>query len=336
MGAKIKKISIILLALVTSLGLALPVQATESVLVSGTVKTIDGDLVSGMTISFRPKESNEYSSVRVDALGKFVIQIPEGAYSVSVGTAPFSRSPLCITGEFEKNISKATSSFNVKLPRLKTFEAKFVDEAGTLLHWKSLTVYEFDYKAPENGDVQNASFKCGRAVVQPDLNVVPEGQVLTWRAFESATDELAKLGPFQPRYAISNGIGQDVVAPLPQIGWAEGKFTVVVKDIPKISISAKDLKVVKGKLSGFATFVEPQAFSELGLQRTFVVAIRELRAGKWLSWISSRGNTAVIAKGGRVLLSVDVSKYKGKSIQVIVRGSNFSSGNQLALIKVPK
>lgn len=327
-----KKVIALLIATVLSVGAVSPSLAADLVLVSGAVQTIDGAVIPNMLIQFSNKNTEEiFSGNKVDSKGKFALQIPAGNYRIYLS----SGNP-CITASFERNISTSASTIAVTLPRLKSYLFEFKDELGQLVPNVQLRGFPLQYLPPENVDISNATFSCGGFNLP--LNTFrksPVGEGLIFAGFESldgypSADQIDKA-----TFSFLSGLGQNLTESLPLSGFVDGKFSHTIRDLPRVKITAKNFKISKNILTGYANFSEAPLFESQVLSRTFQTSIRVNRGGKWTNWIKV-GRPVTPDKKGRVSVKVGVQFYKGTTIQVVVTGTNFTSSSQVAVVKVPK
>jgi hypothetical protein len=331
-----KKYLALFLTFVFWLNLGTLAKANDLVLVSGSVKTIDGIALDGLMMTFIAEGNRATNEVKVDSKGSFLAQLPAGKYSVFIRSVHMvSAKYPCINANFEKTISAGEPPFKVNLPRFKTYEFSFLNEEGTFVPGVRLGIRGFLYEVPENPDIIKPVFSCAYTSVNDSPPLV--GGKITWNAFQPYRDELvSNSGGSERAYSYLTGLGQTVVNQLPTQGWSEGKFSVNIKDLPKITVDAKSLKISKNKLSATGKFQEVPAFTGLAPERLFSTAIRISSNGKWTNWIKGTGKASSPDKNGKITYSVNVQFYKGKTIQVALVGRNFTAVNNQVQIKVPK
>lgn len=332
-----KKYLALLLSAVIWLNFGSSAKATDLVLVSGSVKTIDGIALDGLMMNFIAQGSRATNQVKIDSKGAFLAQLPAGKYSVFINSVNMvsSKHP-CINASFEKTISPGEPPFKVNLPRFKSYEFSFLNEEGTFVPGVRLGIRGFLYEVPENPDIIKPVFSCASHTVNDSPPLV--GGKIIWNAFQPYKDELASNGAAgtSKTFSYLTGLGQTVGDQLPTQGWSEGKFSVTIKDLPKITLDSKSLKISKNKLSATGKFQEVPAFTGLAPERLFSTAIRISSNGKWTDWIRGTGKASSPDKNGKVTYSVNVQFYKGKAIQVALVGRNFTAVNNSVQIKVPK
>lgn len=332
-----KKYLALFLTFVFWLNLGTLAKASDLVLVSGSVKTIDGIALDGLMMNFIADSTSSSTQVRVDSKGSFLAQLPAGKYSVYIRSVNIvsSKNP-CINASFEKTIALGEPPFKVNLPRFKSYEFSFLNEEGTFVPGVRLGIRGFLYEVPENPDIIKPVFSCASHGVNDSPPLV--GGKIIWNAFQPYKDELANNGAAgtSKSYSYSTGLGQTLGDQLPTQGWSEGKFSVTIKDLPKITMDAKSLKISKSKLSATGKFQEVPAFAGLAPERFFSTAIRISTNGKWTNWIQGTGKASSPDKYGKVTFSLNVQFYKGKTIQVALVGRNFTAVNNSVQIKVPK
>lgn len=331
-----KKLLALIFALVVSLNSVGSAMASDLVLVSGSVKTIDGIALDGLMMNFIAEGTRASNQVKIDSKGSFLAQLPAGKYSVFINSINMvSAKNPCINASFEKTISAGEPPFKVNLPRFKTYEFSFLNEEGTFVPGVRIGIKGFLYDVPENPDVIKPVFSCASYTVNDSPPLV--GGTIVWNAFQPYKDEMAsnQYGR-QNSFSYLTGLGQTVGDQLPTQGWLDGKFSVTIKDLPKITTNPKSLKITKNKLSAVGTFTEVPAFLGLAPERLFSTAIRISTNGKWTQWIKGTGKATAPDKNGKVSYSINVQFYKGKTIQVALVGRNFTAVNNATQIKVPK
>lgn len=328
-----KKYLALFLTFVFWLNLGTLAKANDLVLVSGSVKTIDGIALEGLTMNFIAEGNRSTNQVKIDAKGSFLAQIPAGKYFVYINS--INSKNRCINANFEKTISAGEPPFKVNLPRFKSYEFSFLNEEGAFVPGVQLSMRSFLYEVPENPDIIKPVFSCATYSMNNGSPLV--GEKIIWNAFEPYKDELTSNSiSRQKSFSYLTGLGQSVQDQLPTTGWSEGKFSVTIKDLPKITLDSKSLKISKNKLSATGKFQEVPAFTGLAPERLFSTAIRISTNGKWTDWIRGTGKASSPDKNGKVTYSVNVQFYKGKTIQVALVGRNFTAVNNSVQIKVPK
>lgn len=336
LGGLVKKLAALIASLALLLSGGIPAYSSDLVLVSGSVRTIDGFALDGLMMNFIAEGSRATNQVKIDSKGSFLAQLPAGKYGVFINSVNMvsSKHP-CLNASFEKSISAGEPPFKVNLPRFKSYEFSFLNEEGTFVPGVRLGIRGFLYEVPENPDIIKPVFSCASHTVNDSPPLV--GGKIIWNAFQPYKDELASNSiSRQKSFSYLTGLGQSVQDELPTMGWSEGKFSVTIKDLPKITMDAKSLKISKNKLSATGKFQEVPAFTGLAPERLFSTAIRISTNGKWSQWIKGTGKASSPDKNGKVTYSLNVQFYKGKTIQVALVGRNFTAVNNQVQIKVPK
>lgn len=331
-----KKLLSLLVATILSVAVITPASAAETVLVTGSVKTIDGIALPDLSIALTNRATNERSSVKVGVDGKFILQIPEGDYSGFISSASSPIKGLCLEGSFKKTITKNTSTLSVNLPSLRTFEFNFVDGAGNFVPGISMFSQFMSFKVPENSDIEAPYFSCSRAWPQFQPSAATQGSPIVWKSFELAEAPSGLNQTNRMTYKYLSGLGQSMSNSLLMEASIGSKYTTVLQDVPGIALGAKSLRPSKTALVGFATFTEAPAFVGLSVERTLKTSVRVLRKGKWSSWSLRIGKTGSVDANGRVSISIPTKGYAGSTIEVVVSGVNFNAASQVVRIKVPK
>lgn len=330
-----KKIVALLIAAFLTGGAFTSASAAELVIVSGSVKTIDGVVIPDLTVYLTGANGSTKVSTKVGSNGKFMLQVPEGDYSGYISTPSGSAGGICLNANIRRTLDRNNNTLDITLPRLMKYEFSFVNEFGDFVPGVSMVGMDLLFQKPANSETNAPYLSCNFAIPAFPRST-PVGGKISWSSLELVTPAASTSNRGQMTYSYTSGLGQKTTLAIPSDSWANEKITVLIKDIPQINLSAKSLKVSKSSLNGFATFTEASAFVGLGVERTLRTSVRVLRKGKWSPWTIQAGKTGTVDAKGQVSLNLPTKAYVGTSIEVVVSGVNFSAASQIVRIKVPK
>lgn len=296
--------------------------------VSGIVVTEDNQPVAFSGISFREKRSNSLGPITftsTDNDGRFLLQLPIGNYRVGLESYFKSGKSRCINGTFDYLVSETKNDLQITTPRFQDYGIEFLEAQSGLPVWSvSTQLSNIKYKSVESPGIGKVDFYCTQGI--------PPAVSAKWLAFE--VDGQGSSGD-RSSYQYESGIGQSVTTKLGQADWKSGKLVFSIPNLPSVKIQKSSVKVSNGKLQGLATFIESTELKQFQLDRKFRLTYRVNNGSRVTGWMTKKP-TFLLDSNNKVAFKLNVTFYKGTTIEFMVTGYNFSLGTNVLKVSVPK
>jgi hypothetical protein len=301
--------------------------ATNTSVVVGSLKSVDGQSVAKMSISFAEVKGNSIGNstfTRTDSQGRFVVQIPSGHYKVYVRTG--SSFTKCLNTSFLYQVSDARQELNILTPELKTYSFTFVGSDPRKIvgsvnpHFRNV---QFD--SIENPGLGKLDFSCESVSFanQPLFN---------WETFKIA-DQQKKEQFSGGRYSYQGATGQWIDTELPDGWWRTPNVIVKLPTVPIVEINKSSLRFSNGFVSGTAKFTESPELSEFGLERKFNVRFRETVRGQLRPWRSFHPRFT-LKSNGLVKFRVPAGLKGLSKLEIVLIGNDFATQSNLVTTKL--
>jgi hypothetical protein len=304
--------------------------ATSTSVVVGSLKSVDGQSVAKVNISFaevRGTTIGNSTFTETDSQGRFVVQIPTGSYRVYVRSSS-SINSKCLNTSFLYQVLETRQELNILTPQLQTYSFTFVGSDPSKIVG-SINPYfvNVQYESIENPGLGKLAFSCDRA----NLTNQP---LFTWQAFK-ISDEQKKEQSSGGRYYYQGATGQRIDTQLPDGWWRTPNVIVELPTVPTIEINKFSLKFSNEFVSGTAKFTESLELSEFGLDRKFNVRFRETVRGQLRPWRSFHPRFA-LRDNGLIQFRVPAGLKGLSKLEIVLIGNDFAAQSNLVTTKLPQ
>lgn len=302
--------------------------ASSTSVVVGSLKSVDGQNISKMGISFAEVRGNSIGNstfTETDSQGRFVVQIPSGSYRVYVRTGARFNSK-CLNTSFLYQVNDARQELNILTPELETYSFTFVgSDRRKIVGSVNPYFRNVQYESIENPGLGKLDFSCERVSFTNQPRV-------TWETFK--VSDVQKKEQFSGgRYYYQGATGQRIDTELPDGWWKTPNVIVELPTVPTIEVNKSSLKFSNGFVSGTAKFTESPELSEFGLERKFNVRFRETVRGQLRPWKSFHPRFTLRANG-LVKFRVPAATKGLSKLEIVLIGNDFATQSNIVTTKL--
>lgn len=312
---------------------AAPSIGADQKFVKGSIKSADGKVPTGLSMSLKSKVNPSGSlQIRIDKDGEFQALLPIGTLIGTVDkTFAATSNSTCIYGTFEFDVTDETSRMDLLLPRSKMYEFSFIDTLNKSVPVDIVSIRNLPLEDPGNPDFKNVDFRCTGAIAAGNFF----NNKYLFNGFESRSDAPTGVTNFAQFYG---PLGEKLQLELPKMGWKTGKFQTVLSDVPAFSLKKADIKVSARSIKGVANFAEVPRLKELAVKREFRIMVRVLQGKIWQSWQSmgNYGLTNSYDELGNFNFSLSSWQFRNRTIEIGFVGLFFTASSDRVQIRVPK
>jgi hypothetical protein len=315
---------------------AFSLDTSQTVLVTGSVKSVDGSPVPGIKLTFsepfRPgtpgsirQDSRFTTNIKTSSSGRFALKLPLGTFETSLRDGSlFSKNSRCLGADFTYSVTSTGQTLEVVVPNKENYKVSFV-RAGSnqTVPGVSAEFGKINYVQIPNAPIGNPSFFCSRLWLPSPLS----------GAFEWFGYEVADEGVPNGSYSYRDPLGQLVKQTIAPNALAESELRISIPEVPTIRVLKETVKFANNTFSGEAVFSELESLEGVDLDRKFNVALAW--TAKW--WRLEVGRKEFsLTKGNRIRFSYKVVNLYGAEPRLTILGDGFVTSSNFVTVKTQR
>jgi hypothetical protein len=306
-----------------------PALGATTSFISGKLTTIDDKPLQGNLIRFVEtvvspsglRQFGDSTSAYTDKNGGFILQVPQGLYTVYVGKG--KQTSRCLSTSFQYQVAQERQTLDIYSPKFRTYSIQFNNgDSKNVISNIRPYLRQVQYVAVDSPGLGELSFQC-------DSQFFYDEPIFVWQAFEISATQTA---PEKARFSYLNGNGQRIDTQLPEGSLGSQSVMIELPAIPSVKLLRKQIRFDGRSVVGKARFLEAPELIEFDLTRKIRLMYRINGLDKPQRWRTFPGRFSP-NNSGLVPFKLQLKGATGKSVDVLLVGDQFSLASNILRIK---